>query len=377
VTNIKFNIPFSSGNELNYLSDVIERKHFAGKGFYTQKCKQWMKDRFDFDNCFFTPSCTDALEMTALLLNLKSGDEVIVPSYSFVSTANAYASRGANIVYADSKENSPNVDPESIEACITDKTRAIVVVHYGGFPCDIETIQEIALKHDIVLIEDAACALGASVNGSPVGSFGHFATFSFHETKNITSGKGGMLVVNDVSSLPRTAVIWEKGTNRAAFFKGEVDKYGWVDFGSSFLNSEIQAAFLYGQLQAYDTVQNQRMEIWNKYYAKFFEIATLEGFQHNAHLFYLILESEQERDTFIEHMAEAGIQTVFHYQALHNSNFSIDQFGKFDCPNADKFERCLVRLPLYYSLTNSEVDEVINHTKAGLSDSNLSLVHEN
>lgn len=374
---IKFNIPFTSGKEIECVADVIERKHLAGKGFYTQKCNQWMKDMFNFEHCFFTPSCTDALEMTALLLNLKTGDEVIVPSYSFVSTANAFASNGASIVYADSQEYSPNVDAKSIESKITKNTRAIVVVHYGGYPCDIESIQTIAKKHGVILIEDAACALGSNVKGKPIGSFGDFATFSFHETKNITSGKGGLLVVNNTIYLNRAAIIWEKGTNRAAFFKGEVDKYGWVDYGSSFLNSEIQAAFLYGQLMSYEKVQAARMNVWNQYFSEFAEISQKVGYRHNAHLFYLVLPSEKERDAFIKHMNANGIQAVFHYQALHNSSFSIEKFGKFDCPNADKFERCLVRLPIHCSLTQGEVNKVIEQTNAGLTDANLSLVREN
>ncbi len=355
---IKFNVPNVALNEAAYVSDVIERRHFAGKGHYNKLCKQWFKDRFGFENTYLTPSCTDALEMAAILCGAGPGDEVIVPSYTFVSTANAFATKGARIVYADSKNDNPNVDLDSIKSLVNAKTKAIIVVHYGGFSCDIEAIQAFCKEKQILLVEDAACALG-SESSKPLGSFGDIATFSFHETKNVTSGKGGLIVVNNQQLNKRAPVVWEKGTNRAAYFNGEVDKYGWVDYGSSFMMPEVLAAFLFAQLENFENSQTRRKAIWDAYHShlgslpQFEQLRDLEK-KHNAHCFYGVCENKTQRQAIIEGLKTRGIQVVFHYQALHESNFSKKINGKFECPNATMFEECLFRLPIYSSL---EVDD--------------------
>jgi dTDP-4-amino-4,6-dideoxygalactose transaminase len=363
---IKFNVPNQSTREVDFVADAVERRHLAGKGYYNKSCKDWFKKELNLVNTYLTPSCTDALEMAAILCNIEPGDEVIVPSYTFVSTANAFATKGAKIVFADSLPNSPNVDVESIKSLITSNTKAVVAVHYGGFSCDIQSIKDLTTEKNLYLIEDAACALGSFANIKALGSFGDIATFSFHETKNVTCGKGGLIVVNNENLNKRAPVVWEKGTNRAAYFNGEVDKYGWVDYGSSFMMSELSASFLYGQLIDFKQSQRKRHSIWSAY-AKgligllpFEYLNNLNSNEHNAHCFYGVFENKEKRQHMIQKLKEKGIQAVFHYQALHNSNFSQQKFGMFECSNATKYEECLLRLPLHSNMTNEDVDYIIS-----------------
>ena len=263
---IPFNKPFLSGHELKYIKDALNTGKISGNGKYTQLCHEFFQKKYNFKKCLLTTSCTDALEMAAILIDIQPGDEVIIPSYTFVSTANAFVLRGAKIIFADSEKRTPNIDTEKIEALITSKTKAIIVVHYAGIACDLNKIHKIAKKYKLFVIEDAAQSIDSYYNDKPLGTLGHLATFSFHETKNVISGEGGMLVINDEHFLKRAEIIWEKGTNRSAFFRGEVAKYGWVDIGSSFLPSEITAAFLYAQLENLEKIQNKRITLWNNYF---------------------------------------------------------------------------------------------------------------
>ena len=310
--------------------------------------------------------------MAAILMNIKEGDEIIMPSYTFVSTANAFVLRGAKIVFADSLSNNPNINPNQIKELITSKTKAIVVVHYSGLSCDMDAIMQIANKHKIYVVEDAAQAIDSYYKGTPLGSIGHLSTFSFHETKNIISGEGGMLVVNDEQLANRAEIIWEKGTNRAAFFRGETDKYNWVDIGSSFLPSEVIAAFLYSQLQHMEKIINKRRSLWSKYNKNFNELYK-EGKvkpqnipQHssnNGHIFYFLCGSSEERRQLIKHLKEKEIQAVFHYISLHSSPFFKKKYKGKKLENSDFFSDHLVRLPLYYELANSEQEKIINEIK--------------
>lgn len=371
---IPFNKPFQTGLELTYIEDAVQRGHLSGNGYYTQKCQEYFQEKYQFGRCFLTSSCTDALEMAAILLNIQQGDEVIVPSFTFVSTANAFALRGAKIVFVDSQEDYPNMDVDLLEELITPKTKAIVAVHYGGFPCEMERISALADHYGLMVIEDAAQAIDSYYLERPLGSWGHLACFSFHETKNIQCGEGGMLVVNDTRLVKRAENIWEKGTNRSSFLKGEVGKYTWVDLGSSFLPSELNAAYLFAQLESLEKIQTRRRAIWMSYF-NFFQsqstrnsilpnayLENLVGFdfqvmslnnQANSHLFYLLFENESSRKAYIQKLNESGILAVFHYQSLHKSDFSkrnfFEQFGR-ELPNSDRFSETLLRLPLFYEL---------------------------
>jgi dTDP-4-amino-4,6-dideoxygalactose transaminase len=316
-----------------------------------------------------TTSCTDALEMAALLINVKEGDEVIIPSYTFVSTANAFVLRGAKIVFADSRKDHPGIDENSIEALITAKTKAIVPVHYAGVACDMDKIMDLAQQYNLFVIEDAAQAIDSFYTGrdgikKPLGSIGHLAAFSFHETKNIISGEGGMLVVNDPQFSERAEIIWEKGTNRSAFFRGEVDKYGWVDVGSSFLPSEIIAAFLWAQLENVEDIQQVRKSHWETYNSELKEWANRNEIQlpmiptyatNNGHLFYLVCKSMEQRQTIIEKLKTKDILSVFHYVSLHNSSFYSDNYRGVVLSESDKYSDCLLRLPLFYELNVQEI----------------------
>ena len=269
---INFNEPYCTGNEPKYIQDAINRGKLSGNGYYTKKCQHFLEEKLGVKKCLLTTSCTDALEMCAILLDIQPGDEVIMPSYTFVSTANAFVLRGAKIVFCDSRPDHPGMDESLIEGLLTEKTKAIVPVHYAGVACDMDKIMSIAKQHDLFVVEDAAQAIDSHYKGKPLGSIGHLAAFSFHETKNISSGEGGALIINDDRFLERSEIIWEKGTNRSAFWRGEVDKYGWVDIGSSFLPSEITAAFLWAQLESLEKIQEQRKSIWNAYNAVFLKI---------------------------------------------------------------------------------------------------------
>lgn len=361
---MKFNIPYLTGNEIKYLSEAINSRQISGDGPFTKKCQDWFEKRFGFKKTFLTTSCTDALEMAAILSDIKPGDEVIVPSYTFVSTANAFMLRGAKIVFADSEDNNPNINGSKLEGLLTAKTKVILVMHYAGYGCDMNQIMDIANKNNLLVVEDAALALGSSYNGKSLGSFGHFAAFSFHETKNISCGEGGLLVVNDERFIKRAEIIREKGTDRSAFFRGEVDKYGWTDVGSSFLPSDILAAYLYAQLEQFDFIQSSRMKIWNSYYSGLKTLSDSKKIvlpeyhsEHNASVFWLLCKSSKERNQLISYCKMKQVPLLFHYQALHTSKFAAN---KESLANAEKYSDQLVRLPLYPDLTMTEVQSVIN-----------------
>lgn len=372
---IPFNKPFCTGNELELIDQVIQKGKFSGNGYFTHLCQQYFQEKYGFKKCLLTTSCTDALEMCAILTGVGYGDEVIIPSYTFVSTALAFVRQGATIVFADSEKENPNIDPDSIEKAITIKTKAIVIVHYAGIACNMDRIVEIAKKHRIMLIEDAAQAIDSyyispkTNTPQTLGGIGDVAAFSFHETKNIQCGEGGLLVINNESLISRSETIWEKGTNRAEFFRGEVNKYEWVDYGSSFLPSEYTAAFLYAQLLAMESIQIRRIEIWNMYHEGLKNIKQItisevpEYATNNAHVFYLICRSEKERSELILWMKQHEINLVFHYISLHKSKFYKkynDELSRQFLPNADFYTDNLVRLPLYYDMSNEDVKSVIS-----------------
>jgi dTDP-4-amino-4,6-dideoxygalactose transaminase len=366
---IPFNKPYFCGNETNYIREAVISEKISGDGVFTRKCHEYFEKRYGFPKVLLTTSCTDALEMAALLLNIKEGDEVIMPSYTFVSTANAFVLRGARIVFADSESGTPNMDAEKLEPLITEKTKAIVPVHYAGVSCDMDAIMRLAGKYDIAVIEDAAQAIDSTYKGRPLGSFGHLAAFSFHETKNIISGEGGMLVINDSRFSQRAEIIREKGTNRSQFFRGEVDKYGWVDIGSSFLPSDIIAAFLYAQLECIDEIQLRRKEVWRRYHD------ALQPLEHagklnlpfipdyasnNAHMYYIVCKSPAQRTLLLKCLKQNSVGAVFHYQSLHKSNFYSAKHDGRDLLYADRYTDCLVRLPFYYELSIATQQKVID-----------------
>jgi dTDP-4-amino-4,6-dideoxygalactose transaminase len=355
---IPFNKPYLTGNEIDYINEAVKSGKISGNGIFTKKCHLFFQERFGFKKCLLTTSCTDALEMAAILCDIKPGDEVIVPSYTFVSTANAFVLRGAKIIFADSRPDHPGIDESKIEALITPQTKAIVPVHYAGVACDMDIIMDIANRYNLLIIEDAAQAINSYYNGKPLGSIGHFGCFSFHETKNIQCGEGGMLVVNDDRFLRRSEIIWEKGTNRAEFFRGEVNKYGWVDIGSSFLPSEISAAFLYAQLEKLDEIQSIRKAIWDKYFE---ELQVLKGnginlpylpdyATNNAHMFYLVCHDTNQREKIINLFKENGILSVFHYLSLHKSPYFKNKHDGRALSESDRYSDCLLRLPFYNEL---------------------------
>lgn len=371
--NIPFNKPFLTGKEAHYIYDAVHTGRLSGNGKYTKKCQKWFEDAYGFGKCLLTTSCTDALEMAAILIDIQPGDEVILPSYTFVSTANAFVLRGAKLVFADSRKDHPGIDEASIEALITSKTKAIVPVHYAGVACDMDIIMNIAHKFGLFVVEDAAQAIDSFYTGRdgvkrPLGSFGHLAAFSFHETKNIISGEGGMLAINDMQFAKRAEIIWEKGTNRSSFFRGEVDKYGWVDVGSSFLPSEIIAAFLWAQLENIEDIQNRRCIIWNKYFvelkswAEKHEIAmpfVSDFASNNAHMFYLVCKDVEQRTRLIDKLKANSILAVFHYISLHNSLFYVEKHDGRLLPETDRYTNCLLRLPFYYDLNETDQNVVI------------------
>lgn len=370
---IPFNKPYLTGKEMHYMYDAVSTGKISGNGKYTQKCQEFFKEKYGFGKCMLTTSCTDALEMAAILINIKPGDEVIMPSYTFVSTANAFILRGAHIVFADSRKDHPGMDEEAIESLITEKTKAIVPVHYAGVACDMDKIMQIANKHNLFVVEDAAQAIDSYFTikdgtKKALGSIGHLATFSFHETKNIISGEGGMLAINDPQFNERAEIIWEKGTNRSSFFRGEVDKYGWVDMGSSFLPSEIIAAFLWAQLENLERIQQQRKHLWNKYYEGLkgwtlkndIQLPCIPNFaDNNAHMFYLVFENLDKRSVAIKKLKENNVLSVFHYLSLHESPFYKDKHDGRLLSLSDHYSNCLLRLPMYYDLSDDENDKII------------------
>ena len=366
---IPFNKPYLTGNETEYITDAVVAGKISGNGKYTQKCQQFFENTFGFKKTLLTTSCTDALEMAAILINLKEGDEVIMPSYTFVSTANAFVLRGAKIVFIDSMPNHPNMDCSTLESLITPKTKAIVPVHYAGVACDMDVIMDLAKKHNLFVVEDAAQAIDSYYTGKDgikkaLGSIGHLAAFSFHETKNIISGEGGMLAINDEQFINRAEIIWEKGTNRSSFFRGEVDKYGWVDIGSSFLPSEIIAAFLWAQLENLEDIQRKRKSHWKEYKLQLENWATSHQIQlptipeyatNNGHMFFIKCKSMEQRTALINKLKAKDIHPVFHYISLHSSPYYIDKHDGRSLPNTDSFTDTLVRLPLFYELNVQKV----------------------
>ena len=374
---IPFNKPYLTGKEAHYMYQAVYKGKLSGNGDFTKKCQAFFEQKYGFKKCLLTTSCTDALEMCAILCDIKPGDEVIVPSYTFVSSALAFVRAGAKIVFADSMPNNPNIDVTKIEALITPKTKVIVPVHYAGVACDMDAIMDIANKHNLLVVEDAAQAIdsyyvcGSRDKGQgsrrPLGSIGHLAAFSFHETKNIIAGEGGLLVINDERFIRRAEIIWEKGTNRAEYFRGEVNKYGWVDTGSSFLPSEVVAAFLWAQLENMEDIQNRRKALWNKYYELLKPLAEQGKFKlpdmpdyatNNAHMFYLVCNSLEERTALIKRLKVNDILAVFHYLSLHSSPYYNDKHDGRDLPNCDKFADCLVRLPLFYELEEEQIEKI-------------------
>lgn len=368
VTLIPFNKPHLTGKETQYIADAVSTGKISGNGKYTKKCHRFFEEKYGFKKCLLTTSCTDALEMAAILMNIQPKDEIILPSFTFVSTANAFVLHGAKLVFADSSTQNPNIDVEQLEALITPNTKAIVVVHYAGISCDMDAVMALSERYNLLVVEDAAQSIDSFYKGKPLGGIGHFGTFSFHETKNVISGEGGMLVINDDRYLGRAEVIWEKGTNRAAFFRGEIDKYGWVDVGSSFLPSDVIAAFLFAQLEQLEDIQARRQFIWNKYDQQLSELCKKKNIQtpiipdfasNNANMFYLVMPSNETREMLIKRLAQYGILAVFHYQSLHKSKFYEGKGDDRVLTNSDRYSACLIRLPFYYSLLNEEQDFVI------------------
>ena len=364
---IPFNKPYCSGRELKYIEEVCHSTTMSGNGDFTKKCHTLFEQRYALKKCLLCTSGTDALEMCAMLCNLKPGDEVIVPSYTFVSTALAFLREGAKVVFADSMDSNPNLDAMKLESLITPKTRVIAPVHYAGVACDMDAIMVVAKKYDLIVVEDAAQAIDSYYKGRPLGSIGHLGAFSFHETKNISSGEGGMLIINDDRFIRRAEILWEKGTNRAEFYRGMVNKYGWVDMGSSFLPSEFNAAYLWAQLEQLDDIQGKRKHIWDMYYDGMngklpagIQLPVLPDYAtNNAHMFYLICPTLEYRTALMKYLKENDVMTTFHYLPLHSSSYYNNKHDGRVLPNCDRYADCLVRLPLYYELNDYEVRKIV------------------
>lgn len=375
---IDFNRPHLTGKETQYMVEAVETGKLSGNGEFTKRCQKFFEERYGFKKCLLTTSGTDALEMCAMLCDLKPGDEVIIPSYTFVSTALAFLREGAKVVFADSMKRNPNIDAETLESLITPRTKVIVPVHYAGVACDMDAIMDIANRHNLLVVEDAAQAIDSYYvpnqqskiinHKSPLGGIGHLAAFSFHETKNITAGgEGGLLVVNDERFIRRAEIIWEKGTNRAEFFRGAVNKYGWVDMGSSFLPAEINAAFLWAQLENLDDIQNKRKQLWKMYYELLKPLADKGYFSlpdvpdyasNNAHMFYLVLPDLEKRTALIKYLKEHNIQSVFHYLSLHGSQYYQDKHDGRALLECDRYADTLMRLPMFYDLEIEQVEMI-------------------
>ncbi|MDA3780394.1 MAG: dTDP-4-amino-4,6-dideoxygalactose transaminase [Bacteroidales bacterium] len=366
---IPFNKPYLTGKEAHYMYRAVFNGHISGNGELTKSCQNYFQERWAFNKCLVTTSCTDALEMAAILTNVEPGDEVIIPSFTFVSTALAFVRQGAKIVFVDSKEDHPNMDETKVESLITPKTKVIVPVHYAGIACDMDVIMDIADRYKLFVVEDAAQAIDSYYKGKPLGSIGHLSCFSFHETKNIQCGEGGMLCINDERFMNRAETIWEKGTNRAEFFRGEVNKYGWVDTGSSFLPADYVAGFLLAQLEQMDEIQKKRIEIWNKYEYHFKRLKeniniTLPNIPinttNNAHMYYFICNNSSDRDGLIQYLKKNGVHAVFHYQSLHKSPFYLEEHDGRNLVFADMYSESLIRLPLYYDLADEEIEHIVS-----------------
>ena len=368
---IPFNKPFLTGKEAHYMYQAVYTGKLSGNGKYTKLCQNFFMERYGFKKCLLTTSGTDALEMCAMLCDLKPGDEVIVPSYTFVSTALAFLREGANVVFADSMDSNPNLDASKLESLITPKTKVIAPVHYAGVACDMDVIMSLADKYGLIVVEDAAQAIDSFHKGKALGGVGHLGAFSFHETKNITAGgEGGLLVINDERFARRSEILWEKGTNRAEFFRGAVNKYGWVDMGSSFLPAEINAAFLWAQLENLDMIQDRRKNIWKQYYDSLNDLEKRGCFRlpqipdyatNNGHMFYLICRNLEERTELIKYLKDNGVTAPFHYLSLHKSDYYRSHASFIpELPNCDRYADCLVRLPMYYELETEQVQEIIS-----------------
>ena len=370
---IPFNKPYLTGKEMHYMYQAIYSGKISGNGMFTQKCHGYFEQRFGFKKVLLTTSCTDALEMCAILADIKPGDEVIMPSYTFVSTALAFVRQGAKIAFADSRSDNPNIDADHIEGLINERTRAIVPVHYAGISADMDKIIALADKYRLLVIEDAAQGIDSFYRGKPLGTIGHLAAFSFHETKNINAGEGGMLAINDERFIKRAEIIWEKGTNRSEFFRGEVNKYGLVDTGSSFLPSEIIAAYLYAQLENLDDIQKRRKKIWETYYEGLSGWSKENGVMlpfipdyatNNGHMFYMVFNDISERTRMIDQLKKNSIHSVFHYLSLHKSQFYNDKYEGSELPNTDHYTDCLLRLPLFFELTDEDLEKIIETVKS-------------
>lgn len=371
---ISFNIPPYVGTELDYVKQAVENHKICGDGAFTKQCNQWLSERFGSQKVLLTTSGTTALEMAALLCDLQPGDEVILPSFTFSSTATAFVLAGAKLVFVDVRPDTMNIDETKIEAAITDKTKVICAMHYAGVACEMDTIMEIAARHGLKVVEDAAQGVMSTYKGKALGTIGDFGCFSFHETKNYSMGEGGALLIRDPEYNERAEILREKGTNRAKFFRGQVDKYTWVDYGSSYLPSEMNAAYLWGQLQAADQINNDRLASWNDYYqalrpleqAGKLELPAIpEGCVHNAHMFWVKCRNLEERTAFIQHLKDSGVLAVFHYIPLHSAPAGL-RYGRFsgeDVYTTKESDR-LVRLPLYYGLTAQDRQQVIQAVKA-------------
>jgi len=366
---IPFNKPYLHGRELVYIAQSVASGKISGDGLFTRKCHDLIQNRYKLLKALLTTSCTDALEMAAILLDIQPGDEVILPSFTFVSTANAFALRGASLVFADSSNNHPNIEPDHIEDLISDKTKAIVVVHYAGMACDMDRICKIAASHNIPVIEDAAQAIESQYRGKQLGGIGDLGAFSFHETKNIISGEGGALIINNQKYISRAEIIREKGTNRSAFFRGQVDKYNWVDIGSSFLPADTIAAYLYAQLEEIENIQNKRLHLWDGYRSLLQPLADSgeielpyipDGASNNAHMFYIICKNERIRTELIAFLKDSNIHAVFHYQPLHSSAYFAPKYKGRDLVNCDRFSECLLRLPIFFEMTDAQVEYTSN-----------------
>jgi len=371
---IPFNKPPFTGNEEKYVIESIKSSKISGDGEFTKRCTQWFEEKLQCKKALLTTSCTHALEITAILLDIREGDEVIMPSYTFVSTANAFVLRGAKIVFVDIRPDTMNIDETKIEQAITSKTKAIVPVHYAGVACEMDTIMDIAFRHSLFVVEDAAQGMMSSYKGKALGTIGHFGTFSFHETKNYTSaGEGGLLIINDEKFKDRAEIIREKGTNRSLFFRGMVDKYSWVDVGSSYLMNDVSAAYLWGNLEKAGEINNDRLNSWNIYYDGLKELeknkdlilpTIPDNCIHNAHMFYLKVKDLETRTKLLKYLKDNDILSVFHYIPLHSSLAGL-KFGRFN--GDDKFttkdSEILIRLPLYFNLCRLDKEKVINVVK--------------
>ncbi|MCU4175088.1 dTDP-4-amino-4,6-dideoxygalactose transaminase [Carboxylicivirga sp. N1Y90] len=368
---IPFNKPYLSGKEVHYLYEAVHSGQISGNGIYTKKCHSFFENRFNFNKTLLTTSCTDALEMCALLLNIQPGDEIIIPSYTFVSSALAFIRQGAKIVFVDSKKDHPGINENLIESLITDKTRAIVPVHYAGIACDMDKIMQLADQFNLMVVEDAAQAIDNYYKGQVLGGIGHLGCYSFHETKNLQCGEGGLLIINDKKLIKRAEILWEKGTNRAEFFRGEINKYGWVDTGSSFLPSELNSSFLFAQLENIDLIQSKRKDIWNRYYEALtplhnsgkIALPKIPNYtEQNGHLFYFTCKTPDIRKELIGFLRKHDIHAVFHYQSLHLSDYYKDKHDNRLLPEAMKYSDCLIRLPLFFELTLEQQNYIINKT---------------